>query len=82
MWGSDRLQLHGICNCRMAYRKVVEALSNYERSYLSRFRNHGCVDLIGSNMVEKENVPLPPGLVWGKEWGENDVIYCVWDAFR
>ena len=74
MWGSDRLQLHGICNCRMAYRKVVEAQLNYKRSYLSRLRNHGCVDSIGSNMVEKENFRLPPGLVWGKGWGTDDVI--------
>ena len=74
MWGSDRLKLHGVCNCRMTYMGLVEALSNYERSYLSQFRNHGCVDSIGSNMVEKENVRLPPGLVWVKGWGTDDVI--------
>ena len=29
MWGVDRLQVHGICNHRQVYRKVVEALDLY-----------------------------------------------------
>ena len=29
MWGVYRLQVHGICNHRQVYRKVVEALDLY-----------------------------------------------------
>ena len=34
MWGLGRLRLHGICSSRVAHREVLEARSNYLRSYV------------------------------------------------
>ena len=34
MWGAGRLQVHGICSCRLVHREVAEAQSNYKRTYL------------------------------------------------
>ena len=53
---------------RLVYRDVVEAQSSFKRSYL-RFTSAACGDFIGSNGIEKDRVPVPPGLVLGK-WGE------------
>ena len=32
--GVGGLEVHGICNCRLMYREVVEARSGYKKSYL------------------------------------------------
>ena len=34
MGGLGRLRLHGICSSRVAHREVLEARSNYLRSYV------------------------------------------------
>ena len=34
MWGLGRLRLHGIYSSRVAHREVLEARSNYLRSYV------------------------------------------------
>ena len=51
-WGVGRLQVHGICSCRLVHSEVVEAWSNSKRSCLSWFRNLACGDSIGSNRIE------------------------------
>ena len=55
---------------------VVEAALDFRRSYLWGFRNLAYGDLIGSNVIEKKPVPVPPGLVWG-EWL---MLFCVCGA--
>ena len=68
MWGVGRLQVHGIRGCRLVYREVVEAQSNY-------ITVGG--DSTGSNRIEKGRVRVPPGLVGGKgEKGQCDLL-CV-----
>ena len=47
-------------------RAVSNARLNFRKSYLSRFRNLACGDLIGTNGIEKDLVDGSPGLVWGK----------------
>ena len=48
------LQVHGIWSCGLVHEKVVEALSNYKRSYFWWFGNLACGDLNGSNQTEKD----------------------------
>ena len=56
--------------------EVVEAQSNYKKSYLWWFRILACGDSTGSDRIEKDQVGVTPELVWGK--GRKDsVIYCV-----
>ena len=59
----DKVQVHGVCSCRMVYREIVERRSDYKKSYLWRFRNPARGDSTGSNRIEKDRVRLPPGLV-------------------
>ena len=66
MLGVGRQQVHGIYGHRLVHREVVEAGSNYKRSYLWRFRNPACGDSTGSNRVEKDLVRVPPGHLWAK----------------
>ena len=52
------LQLHGIRNSRLVYRKVVEDRSNYisyKKSYFCWFGNPDCGDSTGSNQIEKKD---------------------------
>ena len=73
MSGIGRLQLHGICSYKLVYREVVEARSNYKRSYFCYFQGFGniiCGDLTGVIWIEKDYVRLPPDLAWekGEKW--------------
>ena len=71
MWGVDELQVHEICCRRPVYREEVEPWSNYKKPYLRWFRNIACGYVsTGSTRIEKDQVRVPPGLVWGKgeEW--------------
>ena len=61
-----RLQLHGICGCRLVYREVVEARSNYITAL---------VYLTGISQIEKEQVCVPHGIVRGK--GETCNLLCT-----
>ena len=65
--GVGRLQVFGICSHRLLYKEVVKAWSNYKKSYLWWFTNSTCGDSTASNHIEKDQVCIPPGLVWGKE---------------
>ena len=56
----DKMQVHGVCSCRMVYREIVERRSDYKKSYLWRFRNPAFGDSTGSNRIEKDRVCLPP----------------------
>ena len=47
------LQVYWICSRRLVYSEVVEARSNYKKSYLWWFRNSACVDSTRSNWIEK-----------------------------
>ena len=69
MWDMDGLQVYRICSRRLVYSYVVEARSNYKKSYLWWFKNPACGDWTGSNGIEKNWVGLPPGLVWEKGGG-------------
>ena len=64
--------MYGIC-CRS---EVVEARSNYKKSYLRGFRNAACGDSTGSNRIEKDWIRVPLALAWGKGGGWCDLV-CV-----
>ena len=51
--GVGGLQVHGIFNCKLVYREVVEALSNYKKSYLWLFRIIACDDPTGVTRLKK-----------------------------
>ena len=80
MWGVGRMQVHGICGRSLEYRVVVEARSNYEKSYLWWFRNLACGYSIGCNRIEKDRICVPPGLVGGGRRGEGAVSFSVCGA--
>ena len=66
MWGVRGLRVHGIWNCRLVYREVVEAWSDYKKS---------CGDLEilpAGGRIEKDRSYVPPEFVWGK--GEEGVV--------
>ena len=69
MWGVGRQQVHEIFSCRLVHREAVELLSNYLTSYLWCLINLASGDSTGSNRIEKDWVPVFPGLVWGN-WQE------------
>ena len=71
------LQVYGICSRRLVYSKVVEAQSNYRKSYLYWFRNSVFVNSTWSSWIEKDWVVVPPGLVW-----ENSKGGVVWLSVR
>ena len=60
MWGVGRLQLHGIRSLRLMYKKVVEARSNYKKSYFWLFGNPNCGDSTGSDGIEKDQGRVCP----------------------
>ena len=64
--------MDGIFNHRLVYSEVVQAGSDYKKSYLYWFGNIVCGDLTWSNWSEKDLVCVPPGLVWEK--GENQFL--------
>ena len=70
MLGVNRLQVHRICNRRLLYKKVIEARSNYKKSYFWWFGNPACGESTGSNKMKKIQGRVSAGLVWGKR-GEN-----------
>ena len=77
MWGVGGLQVYGIGSRRLVYSEVVEGQSNYKKSYLWWFRILACGDSTGSDRIEKDQVGVTPGLVWGKgEEGWCDLL-CV-----
>ena len=65
--------MHGICNRRLVHKEVVEAISDYKKSYLWRCRNIAYRDSTGSSRIEKNRVRVPPRLVWG---GRGDKGWC------
>ena len=76
------LQVHGIWSCGLVHKKVVEALSNYKRSYFWWFGNLACGDLNESNRTEKDQGRVYLlGLFEGRG-RMGCVIQCVWIAFR
>ena len=66
IWGVGGLPVYGICSRRLVNSEVVEAGSDYQKSYLQRFRNTACGDSIGNNHIQKDRVIVPPGIVLGK----------------
>ena len=54
---------------------VVEARSDYWKSYLWWRRNIACGDSAGGSRIGGGRVRVPPGLAWG--WGVGGVIWCV-----
>ena len=63
MWGVGRLQVHGIRSRRLVYKEVVQARSNYKKSYFLLFGNPVCGDSTGSNRIEKDQGRVSPRLV-------------------
>ena len=45
--------MHGIRSRKLVYKEVVEALSNYKRSYFWCFGNTACGDPTESNWIEE-----------------------------
>ena len=75
MWDVDGLQMHGGRSCRLVWKEVVEALSNYENknSYFwwferSEFKKTIVVYLL--DLFEERG-----------EKGQCDLV-CVWRVFR
>ena len=73
------MQVHGIHGCRLVYQEVVEALSNYKKSYFWWYVNPACGDSTGSKWIEKDQACVSPRPVWGKR-GEGAVWFSVCGA--
>ena len=67
--------MHGI----FGHWEVVEALSNYKKSYFGWYGNSACGDLPGSNWIKKDQDCVPPRPVWRKR-GEGPVWFSVYGA--
>ena len=66
MWGVGELKVHGIRSRRLVSKEVVEARSNYKKSYVWWFGNPVYGDSTGSNLIEEDQGPVSTRLVWGK----------------
>ena len=53
MLNVGRFRVHRICSRRLAQGEILEAESNYKRSYLWRLRNLACGDSTGGDGWEK-----------------------------
>ena len=73
------MQVHGIHGCRLVHKEVVEALSNYKKSYFWWYVNPACGDSTGSKWIEKDQACVSPRPVWGKR-GEGAVWFSVCGA--
>ena len=67
--------MHGICSRRLGYKEVVEARSNYKKSYLWSFGNPACGDSTGSDRIENDQGCASPRLALGK--AEKEQCVCV-----
>ena len=76
MWVVSRMQVHGICVAVLVYRVVVEARSNYKKSYLWWFRNLARSDSTRCNRIDR--VRVSPGFFGGGE--EEAVWFSVCEA--
>ena len=63
MWSVGRLQVHGIRSCRLVYKEVVEARSDYKKSYFWSFMNRTCGDSTMSNRIKKDQGNVSSKLV-------------------
>ena len=61
MRSGSRLRVHGICGIGLVHREVIEARSNYKRSYLWWLRKFVSGDSTGSGGLGKDSVLVFPG---------------------
>ena len=70
-------KINGIRRRSLVYKEVVEAISNYKKSYFWWFENPACGDSTGSNRIEKDQAHVSPRLAWRKVEKEQYDLVCV-----
>ena len=68
--------MYGIRDHKLVYKEVVEALSNYKKSYFWWYGNPACCDATGSNRIENDQACAPPRSV-SVIRGERNVQFSV-----